>query len=533
MGKHHVFINGKVFTSNREKLYADAFITEDGVISWIGRQEDLPETDGPVTDLKGKRVIPGFVDCHMHPTILADCYKKISCLPPKINSIEELIEAIREERSNLDGRAWIEGWGYDEGKLKEHRAPNRYDLDKGAADVPISLLRTCAHMRAVNSKALELAGITKDTPDPPGGQIDRDENGEPTGILRENARNLVAEILPKDSREAEVAKLVDLGEILLSQGIVAITDMGCVDATDYYDYYTEAAAKGLKQTVGIYYMWDLVSEKGDFTWNEARADRSNQIQINGLKLLADGSVSGHTAWMSRPYKGTKDDYGISVCSDEELDSAIEFCKEHHCQLSVHAMGARAIQRIIDRVYDEENWMNSSVPHLRMEHITEPSEDSIKKAAEKKIAFATQPIFLYSEIESYLLNLGEDWMKETYPIDHLLESGVKVALSTDAPATSWAVPSDPFPNIKGAVTRTAYDGTDCSAAHSIDIETAIQLYTREGAEVAGFEKIGQLREGYRACFAVLNEDILTIDPQRIDQVYVEETWIDGTRVYARR
>lgn len=207
--------------------------------------------------------------------------------------------------------------------------------------MPISLLRTCAHMRAVNSKALELAGITKDTPDPPGGQIDRDENGEPTGILRENARNLVAEILPKDSREAEVAKLVDLGEILLSQGIVAITDMGCVDATDYYDYYTEAAAKGLKQTVGIYYMWDLVSEKGDFTWNEARADRSNQIQINGLKLLADGSVSGHTAWMSKPYKGTKDDYGISVCSDEELDSAIEFCKEHHCQLSVHAMGARA------------------------------------------------------------------------------------------------------------------------------------------------------------------------------------------------
>lgn len=533
MGKHHVFINGKVFTSNCDMLYADAFIIEDGIISWIGRQEDLPETDGPVTDLKGRRVIPGFVDCHMHPIILADCYKKISCLPPKINSIEELIEAIRKERADLKDRTWIEGWGYDEGKLKEHRAPNRHDLDQGAADVPISLLRTCAHMRAVNSKALELAGITKDTPDPPGGQIDRDENGEPTGILRENARNLVAEILPKDSREAAVSKLVDLGDILLSQGIIAITDMGNVDATDYYDYYVEAAEKGFKQTVGMYYMWDLVSQKGDFTWNEAKADKKNQIHMSGLKLLADGSVSGHTAWMSKPYKGTEDDYGISVCSDDELNSAIEFCKAHHCQLSVHAMGAQSIQRIIDRVYGEENWMESDTPFLRMEHITEPSEDSIKKAAEKKIAFATQPIFLYSEIESYLLNLGEDWMRETYPIDHLLDSGVKVALSTDAPATSWAVPSDPFPNIKGAVTRVAYDGTDCNPAHRIDIETAIQLYTREGAEIAGFEKIGQLKEGYKGSFVVLSEDILTIEPEHIDQIAVEETWIDGACVYTRR
>lgn len=533
MKKKHAFINAKVFTSDKEQPYAEAFIIEDGIISWIGAQADMPETGCIPEDLQGKRVIPGFVDCHMHPSILADCYKKISCLPPEITSIEELVEAIRKERSNLGSRTWIEGWGYDEGKLKEHRAPNRYDLDRGTEDVPVSLLRTCAHIRVVNSRALELACITRETLDPPGGEIERDENGEPTGILRENARNLISGILPKDSREVEVSKIVDLGEILLSQGIVAITDMGCVDATDYYDYYEDAVKKGFKQTVGMYYMWDLVSEKGEFTWKEERADKKNQIHVNGLKLLADGSVSGHTAWMDRPYQGTLDDYGISVCSDEELDSAIAFCKEHHCQLSVHAMGARAIERIINRVYIEDNWMENDTPFVRMEHIADPSEESVRKAAEKKIAFATQPIFLYSEIESYLLNLGEAWMRETYPIDYLLKMGVKTALSTDAPATSWAVPSDPFPNIKGVVTRIAYDGTDCNKAHSIDIETAIELYTRESAEIAGFEKLGQLKKGYRGSFVVLNEDIMSVEPERIDQVKVEETWIDGSCVYTRR
>ena len=167
---------------------------------------------------------------------------------------------------------------------------------------------------------------------------------------------------------------------------------------------------------------------------------------------------------------------------------------------------------------------------QLEHITEPLEESIDKAAEHGMAFVTQTIFLYAEIESYLKNLGAARTKKTYPVRHMLEKGVKLALSTDAPATSWAVPSDPFPNLKSAVTRIAYDGTDSGSEQTIDIETAICLYTRESAQAAGFRNLGQLKPGYKADFVVLSEDILEIDSSRIDQVFVEETYIKGERVY---
>lgn len=525
------YINGKIFTSDMENLHAEAMTVSGGRITWVGAGSDLPAGDYDETvDLKGRRVIPGFVDAHMHPVMLADFSKKISSLPPKVNSIEELKRAIQEVRKSQGPDKWIEGWGYDEGKLAERRSPTRYDLDEGCSDSPVSIIRTCGHIRCVNSRALELAGITKDTPDPQGGKIDRDENGEPTGVLRENARNLVAPLIPDATFEQKVNLVVDLGKLLLSQGITAVCDTGSLDPTDNYDIYAEAAKKGFKQTVGVYYMWDFFAGAPDFSIPEDRLDRRRQIFAAGLKLIGDGSVSGRTAWMYRPYLGAEDNCGFPVCSDELIESAIAFCQKNRCQLSMHAMGGRAIDRIVNRVFGEEKWTEGNVPHLRMEHWTEPTDEAIRKSAEKGLAVATQPIFVYAEIESYIANLGEERMKKTYPIRDMLKAGVPLCFSTDAPATSWAVPSDPFPCIKGAVTRTAWDGADCGSEQAVDVETAIRLYTRESARVAGFPEMGELKAGYRANFAVLSDDIMAVDPMKIDQIHVAATYVDGEKVY---
>jgi predicted amidohydrolase YtcJ len=279
-------------------------------------------------------------------------------------------------------------------------------------------------------------------------------------------------------------------------------------------------------------MWDFYENDSDFTIPKGRLKRNKQIHVGGLKLIGDGSVSGRTAWMEKPYLGSDRDYGMPVYSDESMESAIEFVKKNHCQLAVHAMGGKAIDRVVDRLYDEENWMEGSVPMVRMEHITEPSEDAVKRAAEKGIYFVTQPIFAYCEIETYLKNLGLERTKKTYPVKHLLDSGVKLALSTDSPATSWAVPSDPFSNIKSAVTRIAYDGTDLGQDQRIDMETAIRLYTACGAEAAGFERAGILKEGYLADFIVLDRDIFSEDPMSIDETKVLQTYINGEMVYSR-
>ena len=168
----------------------------------------------------------------------------------------------------------------------------------------------------------------------------------------------------------------------------------------------------------------------------------------------------------------------------------------------------------------------------MEHLTEPSDRAIARAAERGFGFASQPNFEYCEIETYKNNMDPDRLRHIYPHRTMLDRGVKLCLSTDAPATSWAVPSDPFPNLKSAVTRYAYDGTDIGQDERLDVETAVVLYTKEAAEVSGFAGLGMLKPGYAADFAVLSQDLFTIDPMKIDEVFVDETYIGGEQIYCR-
>ena len=525
------FVNGKIFTANDRTPYAEAMTIAGGRIVAIGSEKDLPGDRGTVIDLKGRRVIPGFVDAHMHSVMLADCMKKITVMPPEICSIEELVQAIRKRRAQQEPGQWIEGWGYDEQGFAEKRSPDRYDLDRGCSDAPVALLRNCAHIRCVNSMALKLAGIDRNTPDPPGGEIGRDENGEPDGVLKETARNLIAPLLPVESDEEKVENLLELGKLLAARGITSVCDMGNLDSCDNFPVYEAAAERGFCQKAGVYYMWDFFADNDAFEIPAERLDRNRQIFAAGLKLLGDGSISGKTAWMHRPYKGSADNYGICVCTDELLESAVSFCKKNHCQLSMHAMGGRAIERMVNRAADEEKWTPEGIPYVRVEHVTDPSEESIEKAADCGISFVTQPIFLYAESASYLANLGSDWMKRCYPVKTILEKGVTLGFSTDAPATFWAVPYDPFPGLKLAVTRTAADGTDCGKENAIDIETAVKLYTRGAAMAAGFPETGMLAEGYYADFVVLDRDIFSIPPEEIDQVQVEATYAEGACVYS--
>lgn len=279
-------------------------------------------------------------------------------------------------------------------------------------------------------------------------------------------------------------------------------------------------------------MWDFFADNRTFDIPEERMDKERQIFAAGLKLIGDGSISGRTAWMDEPYYGSEDEFGMSVCSDELIESAIRFCKRRHCQLSMHAMGSRTIARMVDRAAGEDSWTEDGTPYVRIEHVTEPREESLERAAAHGIAFITQPIFPYAESASYLANLGSDRLKKCYPFRHMLEKGVKTGFSTDAPATFWAVPSDPFPGLKLAVTRRAYSGADCGQDQAVDIETALKLYTRESAQIAGFHDMGVLAPGYRADFAVLSDDILEMAPEDIDKVCVLRTFIDGECVYQK-
>lgn len=536
-----LFINGKIFTSYNDLLYAEAMAIKDGRIFWVGSDDDAaslrPDAE-EIIALGGRRMLPGFVDCHMHAMMLADFAGQISALPPAVDSIEALVAAIRDVRDEQGPGKWIKAWGFDEGKLAEHRAPNRYDLDSGCSDAPVIVKRICVHICAVNSYVLDMAGITKDTPDPEGGKIGRDKNGEPDGLLYENARFLALDLLPEQTEKKMVGDFVALGELLLSQGLTTVSDMGENDFLNYRRIYPTAVANGFKNRLAVYAAYDLIKELGDGVLTEDPAFSSDSMfRVSGVKLFGDGSVSGRTAWCSEPYLPVNDndtdaEYGMPTCSEEEIKEAIAFCKAHKCQLSIHVMGAKAIDRAVDLTWQEKSWMPDGIPSVRLEHVAMPTKRTMKRAAASDMAWSTQPVFVYAEIESYLKNLPESTVKASYPVAKWLDMGIRTSLSSDAPATSWATPSDPFVNLKSAVTRKAWDGTDTGQEHRIDIETAIRLYTAEAAPFVGFTDVGMLKPGYAADFIILDRDILDIPSDEIDQVQVLETWINGEKVYER-
>jgi predicted amidohydrolase YtcJ len=524
------FINGKIFTSNPDLPYASSMVVKNGMIDWIGDQNDLEKVEGECVDLQGRRILPGFIDAHVHPLFLANASKQIACTPPIVNSIEDLKEQVRVLSESKQEGEWIEGWGYDEGKLLEGRAPTRWDLDEAVSELPVIITRTCAHIVSVNSKALCLAGITRDTPDPQGGKIDRDENGEPTGVLRESAKDLVHHIMPVKSVDEDADVLAELSPTMLSYGYTGMTElMARTGPHDYLEMYQKAVQKGLKQRTVLYYVWEDI--KDDSIFETSKLERENQIHIGGVKLFSDGSVSGRTAWVNPPFLGEEENYGIQTTTKEELLAAAEAAKQNNIQLVVHAMGEQAIDLIVDTFYPVPGWLDDA-PSVRIEHAAMPTPQALKCAAEAGIAFVTQPIFLFAEIESYVNNLGTERMKKTYPIRSMLEAGIKVAFSSDAPATAWAEPANPFVAIKSAVTRVAYDGTETGLDQRVDVETAIVLYTRAAQEITRIPNVGQLAPGYHADFFVLDQDILAIDPERIDQIQVLETYMSGALVYQK-
>ena len=540
-----LFINGKIFTALSEDDFICAMAVRDGKIAWTGKSTDaqapfftaIASQSEEVLDLSGKCVLPGFVDSHMHAIMLANCSKQISVLPPLIHSIDELIVKIQETRAQQDVFLWIEGWGYDEGKLTEGRAPNRWDLDRGCSDAPVMILRTCGHTCVVNSYLLAKAGITKDTPDPDGGKIGRSEDGEPNGILYENARNLITALQTPLTISQIGDHLADLGKLLVSQGVTTGADMGEFIDYDYQEVYQDAIKKGFPLRVAGYYMWDAIKNRPDFSISESDMDPSHQFRVAGIKLIGDGSVSGKTAWYSQPYLLEQEDgtpeYGMPVCTESDIEDALAFAKSCGCQLSVHCMGDQAIERAVAHTYRSKPWTNAGIPSVRLEHVAFPTKEAIQRASAAGIAWVTQPVFLYAEIESYLKNLGEERTKEQYPIQDMLDAGIHLAFSSDAPATAWAFPSDPFIGLKAAVTRKSWNGTDCGARHRVSIGTAICLYTARSAPMLGFTEVGMLQEGFAADFIILDQDIFTVEASRIDQVKVVETWIGANCVYKRK
>ena len=527
------FVNGKIFTARGEDEFVSAFKVAGGKITWVGDREEVGGAGA--IDLGGRTVLPGFVDVHTHPTYVAMTLRAVPCVTPAVNNIPEMIEALRRHPNFGRGPGdWIEGWGYDESKLSERRAPTAADLDLVSTTQPVYVLRSDCHSGVCNTRALALAGVTRDTPDPAGGRFGRHPNGEPNGVLEEHAANdVVLRARGPADYAARVAAVAGTGPHFSERGIVAVADMMAVARPfDDLRVYRDAARRGLRQQAALYFNWlGLKDEPPPDLTDEERRGR---VKFAGLKLFADGSVSGRTAWVCCPYRG--DGHGYSTLDDDDLQRASEWARRNRVQVAVHAMGDRALRRVIEFFADEEPWMGDSVPSVRLEHATFLGAREMRRMSEARMTFgvATQIIFFYAEHDSYAENLTAEQYRRAYPVRSFYERVERVGLSSDAPATTWADPDDVFVSLKAAVTRRAYNGADIVAEQAVTVAQAVLLYTARAATVAPFEgRLGRLAPGFEASFVVLDRDIFTVAADELDQTAVEQTWIAGEKVYDRQ
>lgn len=519
------FINGKIFIGTSETDFANGMVVDDQQrIKWIGND---PTPEGDVIDLHGQTVLPGLIDCHTHPKYIADALHGVACTPPNVNSIKEMQTALRHSPAYGQGPdTWIEGWGFDETKLAEHRSPNRDDLDAVSTDQPIFIYRSDCHSSVGNSKALEMAGINENTPDPVGGKIERDANGRPTGFMREVAASqLLIRAKSAQSYDNDVQNMVNSSRHYLQNEIVAIGEMmGRMKPYTTLKLYQDSVKRGFKPKASIYYVFDEIDpQKGLQPSGDA------QLRVAGIKVFMDGSISGETANNSVPYPSGK--MGVSLTSPEKLRRAVKMARDNKLQLAVHAMGDQAIQTVIDVTKDLDPWL-PEMPSVRIEHASLMNDHMFDQIAHSKMKYAlvTQPIFFFAEDESYRNYLNAEQFKLIYRVKTMLNSQAMLGLSSDAPCTPWAEPDSPFYSIYAAVTRKAANGDLVNPEETITVPQAVLGYTRDGAKIGGFDDNGTLEVGKAADFVILNKDIFTVDHEDLQNVRVKETWMNGQPVY---
>jgi len=517
--------NANVYTSNPTQAKAQAVAISNGRIVAVGSDSDILNLAGSSThkiDLGGKTITPGFIDAHSHPASSGLSHlRKVDCDLRSIKAIQDAIK-IKAEKTVPDD--WVRGFKYDDTKTTEGRYINRYDLDEVTTAHPIIIVHRGGHTAYVNSKALELGAITKDTPDPEGGQIVRGDNGEPTGLLKETATNLVEKfIVDKDTPEDRQAGVKLITQMMAKSGVTSVTDAygSPLSLQAYRDAYNAGESSARIYCMIGYFAIDEMIAGGAKT-----GDGNDWVRIGGMKLTCDGSISERTARLSEPYVGRPDDYGIIVMDEDQLyDYAIKAHKADW-QIGIHANGDVGIDKAL-KVYERiQSEHPRNDPRFRLEHCTVINDDLIRRM--KALNAIPNPFSTYVYFHGEkMINYGKERLESMFAVRSFLDAGIKVTQTSDYPPG----PFEPMMAVQSSVTRTDMSGNVWGPSQKITVDEAIKVGTINGAYASYEEEIkGSLETGKLADLVVLENDPSKVDPGAIINIKIERTMVDGKWVY---
>ncbi len=504
---------------------ATTIVVRDGVIAAVGNASvaAAARPGARTFDLGGRCVVPGFNDAHAHVWKIGHLLTTMLDLRG-VASVDAIVSKVAAFRGRLPEGAWLLGRGFNEAALTERRMPTRADLDRAAPDRPVVLTRTCGHIYATNSVALARAGITAATTPPVGGEIDRGADGAPTGILRETAMGLITKVMPPPT-DADYERMITAA--LTHQLSLGITMSSCCGVNPQLLAVYRAMDAGGRLPARMNVMPFRRVDGVPTPIPLPALHRSDMLRVDTVKFLADGGLSGATAALSCNYRHAAHQGMLRF----EHDELAALCRESHdagWRLATHAIGDVAIEQMLD-IYQALGPHPHGLRH-RIEHLGLPNEAQLARASRLGVIAAPQSIFLYELGRNFRDYLPDALLPRCYPLRAMLDAGVTVALSSDAPVVEN---DNPLAGMVAAITRADREGQVIAPDQAITAAEALQAYTRGGAVAAGLEdRLGAIAPGLWADLAVLSGNPLTTPPDELTGLSVEMTMLGGRVVYER-
>jgi hypothetical protein len=534
-----IIINGVITTMNDAQPEAEALAIKDGIIIKIGTNleiETLKNEQTKVIDAKNQFVMPGFIDGHAHFSSLGESLMNLNLM--QTNNWAEIIEGVKVEVLKVDKNIWIQGRGWHQEKWNEPTEnavegyPSHETLSTISPDNPVVLSHASGHAVFANAKAMEIAGITDETPNPKGGRIVRNKDGKAIGVFEETAEMLITDALKKyreqmtaTEKYAEWMKKVDLATAeSLSHGITSFQDAGSFfEEISWY----EQLAKDEKLDVRL---WVMISSEEPIN-DETLKDFPKIGVGNGfftcraIKGYADGALGSHGAWLLKSYTDKPNHFGQNVTPLADLKSNAKFAAKYDLQMCIHAIGDRANREILD-IYENIFIKNKTKKdwRWRIEHAQHLNTADIPRFAKLGVIPSMQSVHCTSDASFVPKRLGAlRAAQEAYVWRELIDAGSTIVNGTDAPVESV----NPLPNLYAAMTRKLQTGESFYPEHAMTRLEALQSYTINNA-FGGFEetKKGSLEVGKYADIVILNQNLLTCDFEKIQEAKVIFTIVNG-------
>src|SRR5262245_10575599 len=531
-GADLLLVNGHVVTQADGAPLAEAVAIRDGRFVAVGRARDLAGCAAPGAtrlDLQGRTVLPGLIDVHTHALEWTKglLRNEVAAGYPKVRTIEDIVARVRERAAATPAGGWIPGSGWDDAKLRERRYVTRGDLDPVSAAHPVYLSHVSGHLAVANSLALREAGITRATADPPGGVIERGPDGEPTGILKDNAMALVAARLPPDPPDLAVRAARVVSERATELGLTTLHDV-TLSSADMRAYQDADARGWLRVRVRLVPGVSSVAEAERLAAQGLHTGfGTDRLRLGGVKMLADGGMGARTIAIYDPLADEPTNRGLLIWTTEDMQRAHRALARAGWQLVTHAIGDRALDQVLDSYEATLRELDLKDARFRVVHAGLSTPAIQKRLRSLNVGVDGNPPFVYW-IGSWFRKYGPKRVRWSYPGRSYVDAGIVAGGASDVPVT----PLSPWWGLWAAVVRQELEtGEVLAPDERLSVAQALRLYTRNGAWLGFDEKrIGVIAPGALADLVVVDRDVLSVPSDQLKDVKVLKTFVGVELVF---